>query len=143
MNRFQKVGILAAAAFISLGPAIPQVFGVGQDYVRPWMMFAGVGQGTMKGTFTLTKVDGSTQTYTPLEIMALERYPNTFHYEFDRLLLDRDAITPIVSTFCAEHVGQDDVLSYIGRVGIQNGWALYEADDVCPKQEQLLAEVGS
>ena len=143
MNRFQKAGILAAAAFISLGPAIPQVFGVAQDYVRPWVMFSGVGQGTMKGTFTLTKTDGSTQTYTPLEIMSLERYPNIFPYEFDRLLLDRDAMTPIVSAFCSERVGQGDILSYAGLVGAQNGWALYEAEDVCPKDEQLLAEVRS
>ncbi|MEL8055508.1 MAG: hypothetical protein AAGK66_05090 [Pseudomonadota bacterium] len=143
MNRFQNVGILAAAAFISLGPAIPQVFGVAHDYVRPWVMFSGVGQGTMKGTFTLTKTDGSTQTYTALEILSLERYPNVFPYEFELLLRDRDAMAPIVSAFCADHVGKGDVLSYSGRVGAPNGWALYEAEDVCPKEVQLVAEVGS
>ncbi|MEO1642687.1 MAG: hypothetical protein AAFR74_05070 [Pseudomonadota bacterium] len=143
MNRFQKIGVLAAAAFIALGPALPQVFGVGQDYVRPWVMFSGVGQGTMKGTFTVTQADGSIETYTPLQIMALERYPNIFPYQFDRLLTDREAMTPIVSAFCEAHVTEGAVLSYTGKVGAPNGWAIYEADDLCPKVEVLVAETGS
>ncbi|MEM1391607.1 MAG: hypothetical protein AAGG45_11055 [Pseudomonadota bacterium] len=143
MNRFQKTAILVGAAFIALGPALPQVFGVGQDYVRPWMMFSGVGQGMMKGAFTVTHSDGSTEVYTPLEIMSLERYPDIFSYEFDKILLNRDAMSPIVSEFCDAHVKDGATLSYSGKVGAPNGWALYEADDLCQKDDLMVAEVGA
>ena len=143
MNRFQKTGILAAAVFIALGPALPQVFGIGQDNVRPWMMFSGVGQGTMKGTFTVTYADGSRKAYTPLEIMALDRYPDVLAYEFDKLLLNREAMSPIVSAFCDAHVKDGATLSYSGKVGAPNGWALYDAEDLCQKDDLMVAEVGA
>lgn len=140
MNRFQKLGVLLAAAFIALAPALPQIFGIGHDYVRYWAMYSGVGQGTMKGTFTLTHADGRSETFTPLDIMGLERYPNAFHYTFDRLLVDRDAIGPIVSPFCEAHAKDGAVLAFSGKVGVANGWATYAADDLCPKQDVLIAE---
>lgn len=142
MNKLQKTIVVVCGAYILFSPALPQMFGIGGDYVRYWRMFGGVGQGIMKGTFTLTEADGAQQELTPLQVLDLERYPDTFHYTFDRIVKDIPAMAQVTSEFCQTHVDAGATLSFMGKVGVANGWGTLELEDVCVPKNTLIANQG-
>ena len=61
------------AAFILLGPAPGQLFGLHSMLLREWVMFSAAGIGLLKGHFTLHRADGVV-TVSPLEVVGLPSY---------------------------------------------------------------------
>lgn len=141
LSPLKRAGIIAIGAFIAFAPALPHLFNTGHSYLRYWAMFTGVGAGLLKGDFTITHADGSTETATPLDILGLDAYPRTeHHYTFDRLVITETAIFEIAADFCATRVPEGARMDYSGEVGGIDGWVPYAADDICAPRETLVAE---
>src|SRR6056297_1399736 len=101
MMAWLKRGAFALAAlYITLSPMAPQLFGWGAPLVRPWTMYSGVGEGLPKGVFTARYADGREQRLTALQIMGLERYPDTFHYSFKARISAPQDLAAWARDFC-------------------------------------------
>ncbi len=131
MTLAKRAAIIAFGAYIVASPALPQVFGVAKQYVRYWTMYGDVGAGTLKGVFTATAADGRQVDYTPLEVLGAERYPNTFHYEFNRRVLSYDDLRRFAADFCRSRAEDIVQLDYAGLVGLNEGWVDLEMIDIC------------
>ena len=123
-------------AFILVSPVFPQVFKIGQPWIRQWTMFSGVGTGLMKGEFQVQYQNGETANISPLEFMGLTRYPNTFDYEFQRRILSVKDLERLGQVFCDGHENIAS-LTYTGRIGIPTGWANLTTENLCKAEGQL------
>lgn len=132
----RKSLFVALGAFILVSPVFPQVFKVGQPWIRQWTMYSGVGTGLMKGDFLVQYETGETKSIKPLEMLGLERYPNTFHYEFDRRVWSVQDIERMARSYCDGHQGVVS-LSYSGRVGVPEGWANLKTENLCQAEDHL------
>ena len=124
------------AGYILLSPYFPQVLNTGAPVIRQWTMYSGVGQGVLKGEFLLTYADGTEVTKTPLEVQGLTRYPNTFHYEYDRLVLGKDQLKAFVKETCTTERNLVD-MSFVGQVGTASGWLAIDVDHLCKADEAI------
>src|SRR6187431_451225 len=71
--RCRRAAFAGLAAFILLGPAPGQLFGLHTMALREWKMFAGAGVGLPQGRFTLHRAAGPV-TMSPLEAAGLPSY---------------------------------------------------------------------
>ena len=71
--KWRRAAFTGLAAFILLGPAPGQLFGLHTIVLREWRMFSGAGIGLLKGRFTVHRATG-TVTMSPLEVAGLPSY---------------------------------------------------------------------
>ena len=135
----KRLGFAAAALYIILSPALPQLAGWGAPYVRPWTMFSGVGAGLPKGEFTARYADGRTEQLSALQVLGAERYPDSFHYEFDLLIHDEASFRDFAAGFCTRADGPA-TLSFDGRVGAPDGWVSHSVTDLCASPVQIAGD---
>lgn len=139
----RRAAFVIIGAFLLLAPAPGQLLGLHNVLLREWIMFSGVGVGILKGEFTLQRADGEAATFTPLEMMGIEAYPQTRHYLFDyRVFVDSD-LKRVAEGVCGRSI-EGDRLSFSGHVGTRDGWRAIDVDDVCALDaEELSNDSGS
>lgn len=128
-----RAAYLAAAAFIVAAPLVPQLLGYQTPALRSWRMFSGVGLGMLRGEFIVITGDAEARE-SPLQFFGLERYPVGEFYRFDRLVLRHGDLERIAAARCAE-LPPGARLSYVGEVGILEGWTTLEIADLCEGAE--------
>ena len=104
------------AAFILLGPAPGQLFGLHSMFLREWVMFSAAGIGLLKGHFTLHRADGAVT-------MRQRQVARQRIYE----PADLKAFAARICNDARETAR----LSFEGSVGTFSGWRPLIADDVC------------
>src|SRR6476660_5943212 len=122
----RRAAFAAIAAFILLGPAPGQLFGVHSILLREWVMFSAAGIGLVKGHFTLHRADGAV-TMSPLEVVAL---PSYLALPLDRRIYDPADLKAFAARICND-ARETARLSFAGSVGTFAGWRPRIADDVC------------
>lgn len=122
----RRVAFAAIAAFILLGPAPGQLFGVHSMLLREWQMFAGAGVGLVKGQFTLHRADGAV-TMSPLEVAAL---PSYLALPIDRRIFEPSDLKTFAARIC-DDPRETARLSFEGSVGAFTGWRALTVHDVC------------
>ena len=124
--KWRRAAFAGLAAFILLGPAPGQLFGLHTMGLREWKMFAGAGVGLPQGRFTLHRAD-RTVTMSPLEAAGLPSYL--------ALPIDRRIAAPAdLRVFAARLCGtlhEAERLSFAGSVGTHAGRQPLAVDDVC------------
>jgi hypothetical protein len=130
METVRRAGFWTLAGFILLTPAVWQVFGHHSIWLRPWVMYSGVGVGILDGTFVLRTPDGAPREMTPLEALGLERYPPIHHYAFDRRVGEDGRLDAFAGQLC-ETLPPGARLSFEGYVGTREGWRALSVEDVC------------
>jgi hypothetical protein len=119
------------AAFILLGPAPGQLFGVHSIFLREWVMFSAAGIGLAKGRFTLHRADGAV-TMSPLEVVAL---PSYLALPLDRRIYEPADLKAFAARICND-ARETARLSFAGSVGTFAGWRPLIAHDVCNNPAQ-------
>lgn len=123
---FRRAVFAMLAAFILLGPAPGQLFGMHSVLLREWLMFSGAGVGLLKGSFMLHRADGAV-TLSPLEVAAL---PSYLALPLDRRVYEPAALKAFAARICGD--GRETArLSFSGSVGAFTGWRRLTAHDVC------------
>ena len=142
MDWVKRIGFAAAALYILLSPALPQLLGVGSPWVRPWQMYASVGEGLPKGVFTARYENGHEERLSALQVLGAPRYPDTFHYTFEYRVFDEASFRHFAAQFCGSQAGLTS-LSFQGRVGSREGWVTHQVADLCtPEPLMAQAEYG-
>ena len=127
----RRAAFAAMAAFILLGPAPGQLFGVHSMLLREWMMFSAAGIGLPEGRFTLHRVDGAV-TMSPLEVVAL---PSYLALPLDRRIYEPADLKAFAARICND--GRETArLSFAGSVGTFVGRRPLIAHDVCNEPAQ-------
>ena len=129
---WRRVVFAILAAFILLGPAPGQLFGMHSMLLREWIMFSGAGVGVLKGRFTLHRLEGAV-TMTPLEAAGLSSY-------LALPIARRPSQAADLKTFAARICGEAkpaERVSFEGSIGTFTGWTALNVPDVC----DALAEV--
>ena len=137
--RLRAVIFCFFALLIGVGPFFPQVMNTGSPWLRPWVMYAGVGVGVLKGDFTATYADGSSSTLTPLEILNLENYHKLRVFRYSHRVYNEVDLRRVVSPWCAAQSGQLSDLAFRGKVGLGRGWADVDVSGLC---EAVTAKIG-
>jgi hypothetical protein len=127
----RRVVFVLLAAFILLGPAPGQLFGIHTMFLREWLMFSGAGLGLPKGHFTLHRADGD-RTMTPLEVAGLPTY---LALPIAQRIYKPSDLRSFASRIC-DSGGETARLSFQGRVGTFTGWRTLTADDICHEPSQ-------
>ena len=124
--RWRRAAFAGLAAFILLGPAPGQLFGLHTMVLREWKMFAGAGVGLPQGRFTLHRA-GGTVTMSPLEAAGLPSY-------LALPIEQRIAAPADLRVFAARVCGtlrETERLSFAGSIGTHGGRQALAVDDVC------------
>lgn len=129
-RKLKVIGFLIVGAFILLAPALPQLFGIQSPFLRPWIMYAGVGTGILKGEFLVTRPDKSTAVYASRDVLGVRLYPRSGIYEHRYQVGDADELRAVVAIFC-EQLTVSDTLSFRGQVSAERGWKPLEGADLC------------
>jgi hypothetical protein len=122
----RRAAFAILAAFILLGPAPGQLFGLHSMFLREWVMFSAAGIGLLKGHFTLHRADGAV-TMSPLEVVAL---PSYLVLPLDRRIYEPADLKAFAARICND-ARETARLSFEGSVGTFSGWRPLIADDVC------------
>lgn len=126
----RRAAFAAVAAFIFLGPAPGQLFGLHVPLLREWVMFAGVGTGIPKGDFIVRNGEVEVSRHTPLQAAGLAAYPTIHHYQFETRIRTAADIGRFAATLCGT-LAPDQRLDFEGVVGTRNGWLAFTNFDVC------------
>ena len=124
-QRSRRVAFAAIAAFIMLGPAPGQLFGLHSIALREWVMFSGAGVGLPKGQFTLHRGDRAV-TLSPLEVAGRSSY---LDLPFDRRIYEPADLRAFAAPICEGR--RPARLSFKGHVATFTGWRALAADDIC------------
>jgi hypothetical protein len=124
--KWRRAAFAGLAAFILLGPAPGQLFGLHTVALREWKMFAGAGVGLPQGRFTLHRA-GGTMTMSPLEAAGL---PSYLALPIDRRIAVPADLRVFAARVCATLNGTER-LSFEGSVGTHAGRQPLAVDDVC------------
>jgi hypothetical protein len=116
----------AVAAFIVLGPAPGQLFGMHSTLLREWKMFSGAGVGLLKGQFTLHRADGPI-TMSPLEVAGLSSY---LALPIDQRVYEPGNLKTFAARVCND-AHETARLSFEGSIGTFSGWQPLSVRDVC------------
>ena len=120
----------AVAAFILLGPALPQVFGVYNPLFRPWVMFSGVGLGLLRGDVV---VEGAETTLlSPETFLSVAYYPHTMSIRDAHVVLSEEALIARMASYCAEHA-EVTALSFDGDLSGLKGWRAVSVRHDCAR----------
>ncbi len=122
----RRIAFAALAAFILLGPAPGQLFGVHSMFLREWVMFSGAGIGLPKGRFTLHRADGAV-TLSPLEVVAL---PSYMALPLERRIFEPADVKAFAARICSDP-HETARLSFEGSVATFTGWRDLAVQDVC------------
>jgi hypothetical protein len=126
VRSLRRAAFVALAAFILLGPAPGQLFGVHSILLREWLMFSGAGVGLAKGQFTLHRAEGAV-TMSPLEVLALPTY---LALPLDRRIYKPSDLKTFAARICDS--GRETArLSFEGSVAAFIGWRALTAYDIC------------
>ncbi|MEM9988591.1 MAG: hypothetical protein AAF723_03650 [Pseudomonadota bacterium] len=129
--RGRMIALILLSGYILFSPAWPQVFQQHNIFIRPWVMFSGVGEGVLKGEFILTRANGAETRLTPLEVAGLTRYPvKSQHYRFDPRVRSPADIKIFAQKICSG-LTAGDTLSYVGYVGYGRGWSTPQTLSIC------------
>lgn len=129
-----RVGYLAIAAFILLGPAVYQIFGYKTYTLRTWRMYAGVGVGVLRGEFSLSRGAEKIGRETPLQFFGLDRYANVGVIDQTDLVRTEEDLTRLAEARCAE-LEPGVQISFKGFQGTFTGWAPLSMTDICGGQK--------
>lgn len=124
--KWRRAAFAGLAAFILLGPAPGQLFGLHTMALREWKMFAGAGVGLLQGRFTLHRADG-TVTMSPLEAAGL---PSYLALPVDRRIAVPADLRVFAARVCDKLQGTER-LSFAGSVGTHDGRQPLAVGDVC------------
>ncbi|MGF1551606.1 MAG: hypothetical protein ACFBWO_03775 [Paracoccaceae bacterium] len=130
MGRSRTVGFVAVAGFVLLSPAVYQLFGYHTIWLRPWVMYSGVGVGVLDGEFVVRTDGEATRRLTPLEAFGLDRYPLSYYYRFEQRVDGPETIGELAAPTCKQ-LSPGEALSFEGAVGTRRGWAPLAVRDVC------------
>lgn len=122
----RRVAFAVIAAFILLGPAPGQLFGVHSMLLREWQMFAGAGVGLVKGQFTLHRADGAV-IMSPLEVAAL---PSYLALPINQRVYEPSDLKTFAARICND-AREKARLSFDGSIGTFAGWRPLTVPDVC------------
>lgn len=128
----RRAAFAAIAAFILLGPAPGQLFGVHSMLLREWQMFSGAAVGLVKGRFTLHRAGGDV-TMSPLEVVAL---PSYLALPLDRRIYEPADLKAFAARICND-ARETARLSFEGSVGTFTGWRPLAVHDVCNAPAQV------
>ena len=126
----RRAAFVAVAAFILLGPAPGQLFGLHSPMLREWVMFSGVGTGIPKGHFIVREYDKEVSRHTPLDAAGLEAYPTFSHYQFEARIWSAADLGRFAAPLCGT-LPPDHRLDFEGFVGTRNGWFAFPNADIC------------
>lgn len=124
--RWRRAAFAGLAAFILLGPAPGQLFGLHTIALREWRMFAGAGVGLPQGRFTVHRAVG-TATMSPLEVAGL---PSYLALPIDRRIAAPADLRAFAARLC-DSLHETARLSFEGSVGTSEGRQALTVDDVC------------
>jgi hypothetical protein len=124
--RWRRAAFAGLAAFILLGPAPGQLFGLHTIALREWRMFAGAGVGLPQGRFTMHRAVG-TATMSPLEVAGL---PSYLALPIDRRIAAPADLRAFAARLC-DSLHETARLSFEGSVGTSEGRQALTVDDVC------------
>ena len=123
---WRRAAFASLAAFILLGPAPGQLFGLHTMVLREWKMFAGAGVGLPQGRFTLHRAGGAV-TMSPLEAAGV---PSYLALPIDRRIATPADLRVFAARVCGTLPGKER-LSFEGSVGTHAGRQALVVDDVC------------
>jgi hypothetical protein len=124
--KWRRAAFAGLAAFILLGPAPGQLFGLHTIALREWRMFAGAGVGLLKGQFTVHRTVG-TVTMSPLEAAGL---PSYLALPIDRRIAAPADLRAFAARVC-DNLQETERLSFEGSVGTSEGRQALTVHDVC------------
>ena len=124
--KLRRAAFATVAAFILLGPAPGQLFGVHSMLLREWVMFSAAGIGLPEGRFTLHRADGAV-TMSPLEVVAL---PSYLALPLDRRIYEPADLKAFAARICND-ARETARLSFAGSIGTFAGRRPLIAHDVC------------
>lgn len=126
----RRLAFLLLALFILLAPALPQLFGATGLFLRPWVMFSGVGVGLLKGEFVVTGPDGVEARLAPHEALGQARYSRAMATRFGYHVLSDEDLKRVSAGLCAR-IGAGRRLSFDGHRQWLDGWRPLADDDIC------------
>jgi hypothetical protein len=124
--RWRRAAFAGLAAFILLGPAPGQLFGLHTMMLREWRMFAGAGVGLPQGQFTVHRAVGAV-IMSPLEVAGL---PSYLALPIDRRIAAPADLRAFAARLC-DSLHETARLSFEGSVGTHEGRQALTVDDVC------------
>lgn len=126
----RRAAFLAFAAFIILGPAPGQLFGLHSPLLREWVMFSGVGTGIPKGYFIVRDGEREVSRHTPLDAAGLGAYPAIKHYEFELRVHTVADLGRFAEALC-DTLPHGQQMDFEGYIGTRNGWFAFPNADIC------------
>ena len=124
--KWRRAAFAGLAAFILLGPAPGQLFGLHTIVLREWRMFAGAGVGLPQGHFKLHRTVG-TVTMSPLEAAGL---PSYLALPIDRRIAAPADLRVFAARLC-DNLHATARLSFEGSIGTSEGRRALTVHDVC------------
>lgn len=126
----RRLIFVVLAGFILLSPSLPQLFGVTHLFLRPWVMYAGVGTGLLKGTFVVTRAAGGEDHFTPLQVLGRTRYVFNMNRKQSYEVHSEEDLHRFAQRLCGR-LEPGDRLDFDGWYSTVRGWQPVEGRELC------------
>lgn len=120
-GRLRLLAFMAIAAFMIVGPAAEQVFGVRTALLRPWTMFSAIGLGVIDASFEIRRPDGA---LVPLDRFELLGAPRTGKL---KRIESREELASVIKRLCTA-AGQGADIRVRARQAMRGGWQIVHTD---------------